>query len=151
MIRVGRFSTVPEVLYHRIVYPNGISYEPRTFVQQAAFYALGRMIARDPDFERIALSQLRSGMHVNDVLPPDDRHVQALILRKTLRHLVFADAESAEATLSAYRRWRPLKALALAACRLSARGHRADRLRLVQAALRIRMGLPCTPPCSLPD
>jgi hypothetical protein len=146
MIRTARFSTVPQVLYHRMVYASGISFEPRTFVEQAAFYALGRIVAQDPNFERIALSRLRSGAHINDVLPLGDARVQALILRKTLRHLVFGDAALAEATLSAYGRWRPLKALVSAACRMSARGQGASLQGLIQAALRVRTGPPSVSP-----
>lgn len=151
MIKLARFSTVPEVLYHRMICASGISYEPRTFVEQASFYALGRIIAQDPHLEPIALSQLRSGALINDVLPLGDRRVQALILRKILRHLVFGDAALAEATLSAYGRWPPLKALLSAACRLSAHEGGAELLGLIQAALRVRTGPPVAPAGASPD
>jgi hypothetical protein len=145
MIKVAKFSTVPELLYHRTVFASGISFDPRTFVEQAAYFQLGREIALDPVFERVALSRLRSGAHIHDVLPLGDPRVQALLVRKSLRHLVFGDVKAAEATLSAYERWPALKALVSAACRLSEREHSAALLRLVQAAFQVRTGLPQAP------
>ncbi|RVT43951.1 glycosyltransferase family 2 protein [Sphingobium algorifonticola] len=154
MIRVARFSTVPEILYHRMIYASGISQGPRTFVEQAAFYTLGRIIAQDPHFEHVALSRLRSGAHIHEILPLDDARIQALILRKTLRHMLFGDTEAAKATFAAYSRWAPLKLLKpllSIGCRLSARGHNADGVGLVRTALRIQSGLPWAPLASSPD
>lgn len=144
MIRLGRLSTVPQVLYHRTLYPSGISYEPRTVIDQAAFYALGRIVAEDPITGQAALSRLRSGVPIGDVLPRSASRIQALILRKTLRHLVFGDTALASTTAGAYTRSQLVKALLSAACHLSAQGYGGSLLGLIQVGLGLRSGSPPT-------
>lgn len=94
MIKVGRFCTVPEVLYVRYIQFAGISYKPETFVAQAAFYTLARVVAKDAKNEKSMLMNLPD-KHVFTVLPKESVQVQKVIVRGALRGIVFGDLDQA--------------------------------------------------------
>lgn len=94
MIKKARFYTVPEVLYVRYIQFGGISYKPETFVAQAAFYTLARIVARDQS----ASTEILRGLpdkHVFTVLPMEQEQVQHVIVRGALRGIVFGDFDQA--------------------------------------------------------
>ena len=101
MIREGRFHTVPEVLYVRYIQFGGISYKPDTFVAQAAFYTLARVVARDKANESQWLRGLPEN-HVFKVLPMEDGRVQKVIVRGAFRGVIFGDFEQAIQVANGY-------------------------------------------------
>lgn len=97
MAKVARFATVPEILYHRYIELDGISYRPSTFAEQSAYYVCGRMAALDAQFEAWALGKLRQGAAIFDVLPLKTPAIQRLIIRGVLRLLLYGSPEQARA------------------------------------------------------
>lgn len=94
MILESSFFTVPEVLYVRYIQFGGISYKPETFVAQAAFYTLARVVARDKVRERELLKGLPDA-HVFTALPLHDPSVQKIVVRGALRGIIFGDFDQA--------------------------------------------------------
>lgn len=94
MIRESSFFTVPDVLYVRYIQFGGISYKPETFVAQAAFYTLARVVARDKAREHDLLKGLPEA-HVFSVLPLADPSVQRVVVRGALRGVIFGDFDQA--------------------------------------------------------
>lgn len=96
MIRQARFYTVPEVLYIRYVQFSGISYKPDTFVAQAGFYTIARVIAQADGFEAQRMLDKLATDSIFSVISVDDAKVQKVIVRGAVRGIVFGDSDQAK-------------------------------------------------------
>jgi glycosyltransferase involved in cell wall biosynthesis len=117
MIALGRFHTVPQLLYLRCIQFDGISYAPDSFARQSAFFVLGKRLARGQAGAEV-LEALQRGTDIFALLPRSDPEVQRVIRRGALRALAFgaaAQARGIAAHVSDPRWRRALAAMAAAA------------------------------------
>lgn len=84
LARITRFGVVPQVLYHRLVQADGVSFVPRKIVQQARYSQLAVELARSsPEAEAAMLRRFAEG-GLDAVVPPDHPILRRRLLRKSV-------------------------------------------------------------------
>jgi glycosyltransferase involved in cell wall biosynthesis len=90
---VSKFATVPEVLYERYVQFDGVSYDPRKLLRQAAYSIAARRISSmDDESARKWLIQIEAE-GPECLVPRTDPEVQAKYVKAALRSAVWGATE----------------------------------------------------------
>lgn len=126
MIRECRFEIVPEVLYHRFVQFDGVSYAPDKLIRQTRFALLAQDLSRlDTEAQGRRLAEVRAGK-LDAIVPIEDRRLQVTVFRAVCRAIAWNNLDQARALSREY--LMPGKLRRLAAILLAAFGSPAKPL-----------------------
>ncbi|WP_062466016.1 glycosyltransferase [Demequina maris] len=95
--KVARLATVPEVVYHRYVQFDGVSYAPNKLAVQARYILLARRIAVSDDIEaQRLLTRLREDGPL-DLVPRETPELQKMVASAALRSVIWGASDDARA------------------------------------------------------
>jgi len=91
--KVAKFATVPQPVYLRHVQFDGVSYDPRKIVRQSAFTVAARRLAQMTSADEARALEVLRNEGPLAVIPADDREVQQMVVKSSLRMVFFGSPE----------------------------------------------------------